>query len=297
MERILSYTVTEKHSGMTVEQLLRKELHISSGLIRKMKQIPGGIVCNQKPIRVIDRVSKDDILSLTVESKGENSNYIVPTDGKLDIVYEDPDILILNKPAGIPVHPSQGHFTDSLANLVMGYYHKNNQPFVFRAVNRLDRGTSGLMAVAKHAYAQDLLTKQLQNGTLKRTYYAVVVGRILPPCGVLEFPISRKIGSTIKREVNPNGMPAVTNYWTLKEKNGYTLLQIQLETGRTHQIRVHFSHIGHPLVGDFLYGTESSEFPNCHALFSGKLTLVHPVAGGHLQFEKPIPDAMLQLLR
>ncbi|MBC5786833.1 RluA family pseudouridine synthase [Clostridium facile] len=295
MERIFTTVISQQQDGQTVASIL-KQLGFSNGMVRRLKRIPNGIQLNGKHAKTPDIAQTGDQLRLVLETADAVSEHIVPVKGELDIVYEDLDLLILNKPAGIPVHPSQGHFEDSLANRVMAYYQNQGLNFVFRAVNRLDRGTSGLMAVAKHSFTQDALCSQMGEKLMQRSYLAIVCGTPQPASGTIRLPIAREEGSTIKRIVSPNGVEAITHYQTIRSNNGCSLLRIQLETGRTHQIRVHFSHLGHPLAGDFLYGTQLPELPQGHALHSEQLKLYHPILRKWMVFTAPLPKPLQQLI-
>ena len=222
---------------------------------------------------------------------------IEAVEGPLDIRYEDDDLLILDKAGGVPVHPSQGHHGDTLANFLYHHYEAIGLTAAFHPVNRLDRGTSGLMAVAKHAHAHERLQAQLRDGTLKRTYLAVCQGVPDPLSGVIDQPIARAPGSVLRRQADPAGSPARTRYRVLDTGNGRSLVALSLDTGRTHQIRVHLSWLGCPLAGDFLYGTEDPALPNRFALHSASLTLRQPVTGQVLALTSPLPDELYALLQ
>ncbi len=206
------------------------------------------------------------------------------------MVYEDEDILVVNKPAGLPIHPSQNHYEDSLANAVMAYYKEQGENFVFRCINRLDRNTSGLTLIAKNMLSSAILSQDVMKRDIHRTYLALVErSQQLPDSGTIEAPIARVDGSTILREVNfETGDYALTKYWKLADFDDATLLKLQLGTGRTHQIRVHMSYIGHPLLGDDLYGNGTyhkidsegnSIILDRHALHSYRLEFTHPITG------------------
>ncbi|MCR5668194.1 MAG: RluA family pseudouridine synthase [Lachnospiraceae bacterium] len=229
----------------------------------------------------------------------------------LPVVYEDEDILVVNKPAGLPIHPSQNHYEDSLANAVMAYYKEQGENFVFRCINRLDRNTSGLTLIAKNMLSSAILSQDVMKRDIHRTYLALVerkgqektkVAQQLPDSGTIEAPIARVEGSTILREVNfETGDYALTKYWKLADFEDATLLKLQLGTGRTHQIRVHMSYIGHPLLGDDLYGNgtyqkiDSEGKPiilNRHALHSYRLEFTHPITGEAMDLKADLPADM-----
>ena len=293
--RRLTLTVTPEQAGKDVNTLLRKELHLSGSSVRRAKTLPDGILLDGQPVFTNARAGKGQTLSVFV---GDTvlSEQIEPVSGPLDILYEDEDLLIINKDGRTPVHPSQGHHGDTLANFLMAYYDRIGLRAAFHPVNRLDRGTSGLMAVAKHPHAHELLQQQLQDGRLTRTYLAVCEGVPMPRKGVVDAPVGREPGSVLRRMVTPEGAAARTHYEVLDAHRGRSLVRLRLETGRTHQIRVHMTHLGCPLVGDFLYGTETPELPDRFALHSASIRLFQPITGEELALECPAPPELLNLL-
>lgn len=298
MERIFNITIDNESNGKIIKNILMYNLGISRNLMISLKKRENGIMLNHEHATVNTIVNEGDFLTLLIEDKNNCSENIVATPGKLDIVYEDADILIINKPPNLPVHPSKGHFDDSLANIVTWYYKQKSENFTFRCVNRLDSGTSGIMAIAKNAYSHCRLSLQIQNDKLRREYIAIVCGNVEDNSGTVDMPIRRIPGiPTIMREVSNEGKRAVTHYKVLRRTGQYTVLRLRLETGRTHQIRVHMSYIGHPLVGDFLYGTENNSIITRHALHSERIYLRHPVTGKPLSFAVPMPQDMISLIR
>ena len=293
--RRLTLTVTPQLAGKDVNTLLRKELHLSGSSVRRAKTIPDGILLDGQPVFTTAKAVEGQNLSVFV---GDTifSEQIEGVSGPLDILYEDEDLLIINKDGRTPVHPSQGHHGDTLANFLMAYYAEIGLRAAFHPVNRLDRGTSGLMAVAKHPHAHELLQQQLQDGRLARTYLAVCQGVPEPQAGTVDAPICREPGSVLRRMVSPDGAAARTHYQVLEEKKGRSLVRLRLETGRTHQIRVHMSHLGCPLVGDFLYGEETQELPDRFALHSASIRLYQPITGEEIALECPVPQELLNLL-
>ena len=243
---------------------------------------------------VTARVKSGDKLSVLIESSTDSSD-IIPVMGQIDIIFEDEDILVINKPAKMPTHPSIGHLADSLANLVVGYYQSQGKQMVFRPVNRLDKDTSGLIIIAKNPHVHNLLNKQLHSKQFEREYLAVVCGTP-PDGGIIDQPIARTGGSIITRQVDPLGKRAVTHFKTISQGKHFSLVRLRLETGRTHQIRVHMAHIGHPLAGDFLYGTEDKQLISRTALHSWRLKFTHPITRQNLQFKVPLPEDMLKLM-
>ncbi len=288
VEKILKKKI--ENDGKCVLDILRKELLMSNGAVKRAKAIPNGILLNGYEVTVRTAAKKGDILEVKIETEGAASENILPVKGALAIVYEDDDLLVVDKPAGMPVHPSQGHFEDSLANIVAWHYKEIGEKIVFRAVNRLDRGTSGLMIVAKNSHAQNILHRQMAAGKLRREYLAVICGEPSPESGTIDTPIKRAENSVIKRVVAEDGKRAITHYETLcvDKKKELSLLKISLETGRTHQIRVHFSHIGNPLYGDFLYGEETSLLKR-PALHSASLEFFTPANGEKICLFSPLP--------
>ncbi len=268
-----------------------KSLRYSQGLIAHLKRTPNGIVKNGVWTYTRDTLVPGDILTICLVEQ-ESSDHITPIELPLHIVYEDEDLMIINKPANMPIHPSQGNYENTLANAVAWYYRKQGESFVYRCINRLDRDTTGLLILAKHAYSAALLSHMVGNRGIHREYLAVTTGE-LPPHGTICAPIGRVVGSTIEREVREDGDYACTHYARLEHKNGYSLASIHLETGRTHQIRVHMKSIGHPLPGDFLYNPDYRMI-NRQALHSHKLSFLHPITGKQLTFTASLPDDMKQ---
>ena len=295
MER-LQYLCTPGDEGLEVLTLLRREMHLSTNLLRQLKGTEQGILLDGVRVTVRQRVRPGQVLSVLREPDSGRERRVEPREGPLDIVYEDADLMILNKPAGLAVHPSPGHYDgQTLANRVVFYLTHTGQKPTFRAINRLDRGTSGLMTCAKNKLAAHRLEELLAADGIRRTYHAVCEGTGLPESGTIDLPIGKAECKGIMRCVREDGQRAVTHYKVLKEQNGRTLLEIQLDTGRTHQIRVHFSHLGHPLCGDFMYGQEIEQMKGC-ALHSCAITLTQPTTGEALAFTAPDPPVFAKLL-
>ena len=219
----------------------------------------------------------------------------VPTPGPLDLIWEDEDVVVVNKPPGLLVHPSHGHFADTLGNFLMYHYQQTGQDCDFHPVHRLDKGTSGLLVVAKHPHAQEQLKQQLHTEAFRRVYLAICDGQPPAPSGTVDAPIGLAPDSRA-RAVCPDGQSARTHYRVLQSWEGGSLVELQLDTGRTHQIRVHMAHLGCPLTGDFLYGTEQPEKIARPALHSHQLSFTHPITGEHLAFTQPLPEDMAALL-
>lgn len=257
-----------------LKQFLRKQEGVSQRLLCRLKQC-GGISCNGHPIRTIDPVTAGDVICLTLpEESGLTPNPAL----SVPIVFETEDYLLYDKPAGMPVHPSPGHYTDTLGNAFSAQFPSH----AFRPVNRLDRDTTGLCLVAKHAACAAALQYQIQ-----KTYYAAVCGSITES-GTICTPIGRCPDSILKRCVTPDGKPAVTHYTPLFREDAYTFLRITLETGRTHQIRVHLASIGHPLAGDSLYGGTLTDCSR-HALHCGSMQFPDRFRSAWMTVRCPLP--------
>ena len=294
MSRRLELEITPELAGAKVDTLLRKRLGLSGTVVRRIKWLEDGILLDGVRVHTDFRPAAGQVLSARLSDPERNSG-IIPAPGPLDIVYEDGDLIVLNKAPGVPVHPGPGHFDDTLGNFLMDYYEKTGQEGDFHPVHRLDRGTSGLLAAAKHPHAQEVLKKQLHTEGFRRVYLAVCEGVPDPPAGVIDAPLGPKPGSLMEQMVRPDGKPARTRYGVLRRWGGRALASLELETGRTHQIRVHMAHIGHPLTGDFLYGTEDRERLGRPALHSGYLSFLHPITKERLQFSVPLPEDMARL--
>jgi RluA family pseudouridine synthase len=290
--RIIDYFVPQSHDGRTVKSLLTGELHCSGTLIKRLKLTPGSVTLNgENVIMVKTRVRAGDMLSVDVDDAGE----FVPADTcEIPILYEDEDIIIVDKPAGMAVHATGGTEYAGTVDEILSRYTGGR---ALHALNRLDRGTSGVMVAAKSAYAHELLRGTLHSGAFLREYIAVAVGTVTPSAGVIDAPIARDTESLIKRKVSPEGMPSRTRYETLKVLDGMTLLRVMPETGRTHQIRVHFAHIGHPLVGDWLYGEERRELIARPALHSYRVRMKSPVTGVEVDVTAEVAEDIEQIIR
>ena len=294
VSRRLELAVTPELAGIRVDTLLKKHMGLSGTVVRRIKWLEDGILLDGVRVHTDFRPAAGQVLSARLSDPERNSG-IIPAPGPLDIVYEDGDLIVLNKAPGVPVHPGPGHFDDTLGNFLMDYYEKTGQEGDFHPVHRLDRGTSGLLAAAKHPHAQEVLKKQLHTEGFRRVYLAVCEGVPDPPAGVIDAPLGPKPGSLMEQMVRPDGKPARTRYAVLRRWGERALVSLELETGRTHQIRVHMAHIGHPLTGDFLYGTEDPALSPRPALHSAYLSLLHPLTREELRFSVPLPEDMARL--
>ena len=293
MKRTFHYTIPTEYNGQTLLSFL-KHKNYSSQIITHLKRTENGILLNGKWGRVRDILHTGDMLTINL-IETESSENIIPTNLPLDIVHEDEDILVVNKPADMPIHPSQGNYDNTLANAVAYYYQQKNETFTYRCINRLDRDTTGLLIIAKHMYSASLLSEMVANHEIHREYLAIATGEV-PKAGTIIAPIGRVDGSTIERHVDEfQGDYACTHYKSLAYNNGFSLVSLKLETGRTHQIRVHMKHIGHPLPGDFLYNPDYSVIER-QALHSHKLSFIHPILGKQLEFVADLPMDMKKII-
>ena len=288
---MISFTVPQELCGARLKDALRRGMKMSGTLIKELKAESDGISLNGERAVTSDVVKTGDVIVCTMHDRA--SENIIPVKLTFDILYEDEDILIINKPPHMPVHPTKGHISDTLANGVTAHYNENGETHIFRAVNRLDSDTSGAMCIAKNSYANARLCDEIAAGELRRVYLAIIEGSI-DSCGTVNAPIKRV--DYLKRAVREDGQAAVTHYEPIETIRGYTLLRLRPEMGRTHQIRVHMSHIGHPLLGDWLYGTENKALFPRHALHSAQLRLIHPVTGKEIQFTAPLPEDMKEFM-
>ena len=296
MERTLTYKITEPENGMPIGHFLRSRGY-SSQVIIALKKIPESILLNGNWEYVNRKMNTGDILTIHIE-ENEASPHIYPIPLPLNIIYEDEDILVINKPADMPIHPSMNNHDNTLANAVAHYFYSQGIPYVFRCVNRLDRDTTGLTVLTKHMLSAGILSEMVRKRELHREYQAIVSGTTLPDYGTVNAPIARVEGSTIERKVDfENGEHAVTHYKIIKRDSlrNLSLLSLCLETGRTHQIRVHMKHLGYPLIGDFIYNPDKT-YISRQALHSYRLTFPHPITRECMDFIAPLPDDMRKIV-
>lgn len=292
--RILTYTVTPEEDGRMVKGILRGSLQLSYTLLKSLKWRENAILLNGQSVHVNTIVHAGDTVSVVLSERTPREDLYCANAAKPDIVYEDDDLLVLNKPAGVAMHPKSGDASvPSLAAMLTSYLGEGSVPHF---VSRLDKGTSGLLIAAKNGYVHDRLRRALHSSDLRREYRAVAVGRVEPPYGVIDAPIGRAEGSIIRRCVRADGLPSLTEYETLQVNDRFTLLRLRPQTGRTHQLRVHMAYLGHPLAGDWLYGTEDKTLIARPALHSYELWFTQPVTGQELHFTAPIPQDMQRLM-
>lgn len=295
MERTITYQIDSFSDGLRIEQYLRRKGYSYQNLTQ-LKKMPQSILRNGAWEYMRAPLRAGDTLTVHIQET-ESSPNIPPVRLPVDIVYEDEDIIVVNKPSGMPIHPSLNNYRNSLANALMYYYQSQGKPFIFRCTNRLDRDTSGLTVIAKHMVSSSVLSDMTARHEITREYRAIVRGHLVPPAGTINAPIGRTGSSLIERRIDfENGENAVTHYRVVEEKNGYSLVSLILETGRTHQIRVHMKHIGYPLIGDYLYNPDMEAISR-QALHSGRLTFRHPITGEELSFTAPLPEDMARVLR
>ncbi len=281
------FEVKQDNDGSTLRTFLRMECGITARSMTLLKYGDGGIYRDGELLKAHDTIHTGDKITLLLPPEENN---IVPVKGELSILYEDDYLLIVNKPANMPVHPTKQHQLDTLANIVSDYQQSRGESYTFRALNRLDKDTSGCVVIAK-----DRLTYALVLPTVRKTYVAVCQGKV-DEAGIIDMPIGLAKGSSMKRTVREDGSPAVTHYKPVAYGNGHTVLELQLETGRTHQIRCHLSAAGYPLAGDDLYGG-SRELIQCQALHCRDVTLMHPVTKQQIQITTEIPKEFLQIIK
>ncbi len=286
MDKKLYFTVPKEYNNSRAKEFLRKYCGFSSRMLTRLTRTENGIMMDGTLLRTIDYVKEGRVVEAVLFD--ENSG-IEPVRGKLDIVYEDAHFLIVNKPPSMPVHPVKQHQNDTLANIVAFYNSVKGEDYIFRAVNRLDKDTSGIVIIAKNSYCATAM-----RGRVQKTYYAVCQGKIEGE-GTIDAPIGLPDDSKMVRRVISTGAKAVTHYKSILSCSEYSLLELWLETGRTHQIRCHMAYLGHPLIGDDLYGGTLDMIAR-QALHCGKLKFVHPVNNNMIEVAADIPEDMKRII-
>ena len=287
----LAYINSNKYSN--VKEVLKAEFSMSDRLLLKLKKLDK-IYLNGNVTSVNHPVLENDLIECYLDYEEDNSN-IVPTEMPLNIIYEDEAYIVVNKPAGIPVHPSMDHYTDSLSNGIAFYFNQIGLKKKIRPVNRLDKDTSGIVIFAKNEYIQECLVRQMKSKEFIKRYIAVVNGNLDNLEGTINAPIARKEGSIIERCVSETGDIAITHYKVLKRKTDLDIVECILETGRTHQIRVHFAYLGHSLLSDTLYGTSSSLI-NRQALHAYEVEFTHPLSKKKVKYIATVPEDLNKLM-
>lgn len=294
MSRRLTHIITQEEDGVRVDAVLRRALGLTGSVIRRVKWLDDGILLDGQKTYPNVLVAAGQVLDVAVDDPERRPN-ILPAPGPLDIVFEDDHLVVVNKQAGILVHPVVPEQTDTLGNFLLWHYQATGQAgTLFHPVHRLDRGTTGLLVAAKHPSAQTALKNQLHTEAFRREYLALTVGAPDPLEGTVDAPIAHASDSPIAHRVDPEGLRAVTHYKTLRAGE-LSLVALRLDTGRTHQIRVHMAHIGCPLLGDFLYGAEDERISR-PALHSHQLTFSHPITREVLSFTQELPEDMAGVL-
>lgn len=291
----LSYIIKKEDNFENLKELIKTQFQISDRLFLKLKKnnkiyLNNSNTCLWKPLEI------NDLVEIFIDFEEDNSN-IPSTKMNLDIIYEDDAFLVINKPAGIPVHPSMQHYSDSLSSGVKYYFDTLSLHKKIRPVNRIDRNTSGIVIFAKNEYIQEYLVREMKNKEFYKEYIAICNGILNEKQGTINLPISRKEGSIIERCIDEKGSPSITHYLVLNKyiDKDYTVVQCTLETGRTHQIRVHMSAIDHPLLGDTLYGKESNLISR-QALHSHKVSFIHPITKERVTYIAPLPYDIRKLI-
>lgn len=289
---IIEY-INKKNNYSTINDVLLNEFKLSNRLTTKLIRnhqvyLNDEISDTRNPIEFNDKITID--LSLP-----EDNSNIVPNNMKLNIIYEDEWFIVVDKPSNIAIHPSNSHYRDSLSNGIRFYFDQIGLKKKIRVVNRLDYNTSGLVIFAKCEYIHEQFSKQMSENLFKKEYLCIIKGFLENKTGIINLPIARKSNSIIERCIDEKGQQSITHYEVLKTFDNYSLVRCILETGRTHQIRVHFYSIGHPILGDTLYGKKSSLIDR-QALHSNKITLIHPITKEQICFESPLPIDMKKLV-
>lgn len=290
-ESYLHFTITPAMTGLTIEKYLRQKLKLSARQISSLKFRPQGILVNGTKQRISYVLSAGEQLSIQTTDQQKASSHLVPVEGTLQILYEDTVMIIVSKPAGLVVHPSGAHYADTLANQLTHYFKEKQETVTLSAIGRLDKDTSGVVLFAKHAIAAAKLSSQREHKTLQKTYLAIVKGELLLEENCIDLPLRPKPENPYQIEVHPDGLHAVTHYKLLTTVNENSLIEVQLETGRMHQIRAHMAAAGRPLLGDCLY----NPLPNHEiffraALHAWKLTLQQPFTEEEITVYAPLPE-------
>ena len=288
----LTYVVT--NSDESIKQILKNKFNMSDRFILKLKS-SNSIYINDNPVFINYKIKTNDILTIIEDSKEDSSNILSNPNIKLNILYEDEFLLIVDKPSNLPVHPSILHYEDSLSNAVKYHFEKIGLQKKIRPVNRLDKDTSGIVIFAKNGYIQECLVKQMKSNIFKKKYLAVLSGILEKNSGTISAPIGRKDKSIIEREIRNDGDLAISHFKVLERLNNMTLVEYTLETGRTHQLRVHSKYIGHPIVGDTLYGTESPLISR-QALHAYEVSFIHPISKEKMVIHSDLPHDIKSLI-
>ena len=286
MGRIINYQIPREYDGKKVVSYLRGEVGISSRLLKTLKRTENGLTLNGIHTRTIDILHEGDILSVDIPCPDSD---IEPVDIPIDIIFEDDDLIIINKNPFLACHPTHNHQGDTLANALAFHLKSEGKSSVFRAIGRLDKGTSGIVICALNKHSAYSVPK-----TVRKEYFAVVPGK-LEKTGTIDKKIYRPDPMKTLRATGDEGEDAITHWTVIKQNEQYSFVRLNLETGRTHQIRVHFASLGKPLVGDSMYGTDESGLKH-QLLHCGHITFTHPVSGEIIDIEASMPDDMKRIV-
>lgn len=289
MERKITLKIDKHLCGCKIEDIMKCDMRLSSAMITRLKQTDNGIMLNGLRDKTVTRVKIGDILEINVPPK--KSEMIKATDIPLDILYEDEDVLVVNKPMDMPTHTSRRHTDNTLANAVM--YHYNNENSGFHSITRLDRNTSGAVLIAKNPFAANILSEQMKSGKIEKEYIAIVHGIPTPERGVISAPIKKAENDGIRRIVSDSGKEAVTKYCVIKSVDGLSVVRLIPVTGRTHQLRVHMQYINTPIYGDELYSEDKTKGRS--RLHCSEVSFFHPVTNRKITVTASLPDDMLMI--
>lgn len=299
LKRTIAYEITTEYKGIKVSRFL-KEMGYPEKILTILRKVDGNLTINGEIIHMnyelLTSNSKETLVIHIYEE--ESSENIISVNMPIDIIYEDEDIIVINKSASMPIHPSLNNYDNTLANAVAYYFMEKGEPFTFRCINRLDKDTTGLTVLAKHYLAAGILSQSMQTRNIKREYTAIVEGRFDSESGKINLPIGRESTSLITRNIDyEHGETAITNYQVLRyiEEKDLSLVKLNLETGRTHQIRIHMKAIGHPLIGDYLYNPNNSLLKR-QALHAGYIEFCHPITKEKISLSAPFPDDFLSII-
>lgn len=293
MASVLEFEIKEEDSGRKLRDYLKTEIGLSTRLMRGAA-VDGRIKIRDQRVKLNYTLAAGDIIK--IELSKEEDQDIEPEEMNLDIVYEDEDILVINKPPFTVVHPTRSHPTGTLANGVLYHFRSKGENCIVRLVSRLDRDTSGLIIIAKNQYSHMFLAKEMERNALVKGYTAVVWGNLKESKGTINEPIYRPTDDSIKRVVDPRGQESITHYEVVESLNQADIVRLRLETGRTHQIRVHLSYLGNPIIGDTLYGREEETLINRQALHASHLSFLHPRTKEVISLSSDLPEDIKNLI-
>lgn len=294
----MDFLVSAEDDGRLLRDFIKQNIRLSGKMLKYLKYQNDGILVNGMRCTVRRQLRTGDIVTLAL-SDNESAEELLPVDLPLEILYEDEDLVAPSKPPNMPTHPSHNHHNDTLANALAFHYQQRGVPFVFRPINRLDRDTSGVLLIARNKFSAGILSRDMQNGQIQKTYLAVLEGVLSTDRGVIDRPLHRTAESIIVREVctpdTPDAEQAMTEYRVLARGGGCTLVEAKPITGRTHQLRVHFASLGHPICGDVLYGMDNGRIAR-QALHARKTVFLHPSTREQVTLTAPIPSDMQELI-